>query len=277
MALLKEEVTAPIVTWDIDAIFRWNTAVAAALSESNKTKRLILLCEGIKNTIGIRSAAVFVLHRHSAPICIFDEVENSKTSSDYVDFAYLLDPIYDSFLANKLPRHCLMRDTAPDGFFESDYFEKYYNQLDIQDEFYFNLPMDENTTIHITLTRVLNQNLYETSEIKLLEAMEPIISSIADDYWEDFAQPHKQRANEKKAVHNHVKKVFETFGASILTSREQEIVQLMLKGFSDKSTARILKISPGTVRNHKKNIFSKFQVTSQGQIFGLFLDTLANP
>ncbi|WP_262694876.1 transcriptional regulator [Kordiimonas aquimaris] len=258
-----------------DKLQVWNAAVLSALNKPDKIGRLSAICDGVKNTIDICFAAVFVLHRRSAPTCIFDEVEDDGSLSDYVDFAYLLDPIYDRFLAGTLPTNCLMRDSAPDDFFSSEYYQKYYGQLGIQDEFYFNMIMDADTVIHITLTRVNNQTPFTPMDLDTLRALEPVVKWVVDDYWQDFAQPHKDSAGEKQKEHDAVTQAFETFGASVLTARERQIVQLMLKGFSDKSTARILEISPGTVRNHKKSIFGKLDVTSQGQVFGLFLDALA--
>ena len=62
-----------------------------------------------------------------------------------------------------------------------------------------------------------------------------------------------------------------------MTSRELEIVRLTMRGCSDKLAARELDITPSTVRNHKKSIFTKLQVSSQGQVFALFLDALKIP
>jgi DNA-binding CsgD family transcriptional regulator len=69
----------------------------------------------------------------------------------------------------------------------------------------------------------------------------------------------------------------DNFGCSILTAREMDIMQLTMRGYSDKLSARELDITPGTVRNHKKSIFNKLQVSSQGQVFGLLLDALQLP
>jgi DNA-binding CsgD family transcriptional regulator len=62
--------------------------------------------------------------------------------------------------------------------------------------------------------------------------------------------------------------------ASALTPREQEITKLLLKGFSAKSIACILGISPGTVRNHMKQVYSKLEVNFQVEPVGLFFEML---
>lgn len=45
-----------------------------------------------------------------------------------------------------------------------------------------------------------------------------------------------------------------------LTPRERLIVQLLAKGKSNKETASALKLSPGTVDTHRKNIFNKLKI-----------------
>ena len=59
-----------------------------------------------------------------------------------------------------------------------------------------------------------------------------------------------------------------------LTDREAEIVEMMLKGHSAKSMARVLGIEAGTAANHKRNIYAKLDIHSQAQLFDMFLRTL---
>ena len=264
-------------TIHIEDLQAWNAEVAKALQETDKVTRLIKVMGAVKNALDICLAGAFVFQKEAAPIAVFDEVEGDKKKNDYAEFAYLLDPIHDLFLEGQLPNDCLMRDNAPDEFFSSEYFNKYYRQLGIQDEYYLNFEMDKNTCFHLTFTRVNNPNPFTKNDRLLLQALRPTLRFAVDDYWEGHAAPIREEAGERQKIHDAVSHAFNTFGADVLTPREQEILQVMLKGFSDKSTARILDISPGTVRNHKKNIFSKLEVTSQGQVFGLFLDALANP
>ena len=52
-------------------------------------------------------------------------------------------------------------------------------------------------------------------------------------------------------------------GASGLTRREIEILQLMASGANTKMLAERLRVSPATVRNHAQNIFAKLDVHSR--------------
>jgi DNA-binding CsgD family transcriptional regulator len=52
---------------------------------------------------------------------------------------------------------------------------------------------------------------------------------------------------------------------STLTPREQEVLKLVARGFSNKEVADILGISPDTVKTHVRNIFSRLNVTDRTQ------------
>jgi len=42
-----------------------------------------------------------------------------------------------------------------------------------------------------------------------------------------------------------------------LTPREQEVAQLLVKGFTAKEIAKLLKIAPGTAAKHRENLLKK--------------------
>ncbi|MFZ1725348.1 MAG: helix-turn-helix transcriptional regulator [Albidovulum sp.] len=66
----------------------------------------------------------------------------------------------------------------------------------------------------------------------------------------------------------------QSFGKGVLTAREREVVEYSLKGHSAEATSRILGIAPGTVRIHRRNIYSKLGISSQGELFSRFIQTL---
>ena len=86
--------------------------------------------------------------------------------------------------------------------------------------------------------------------------------------------PNSQAAD--REMHRRLTHCFETFGESVLTEREREISQLLLRGHSSKSVARELDIAPGTVMVHKRNLFGKLGISSQYQLFSLFIDSLGD-
>lgn len=64
-------------------------------------------------------------------------------------------------------------------------------------------------------------------------------------------------------------------GLERLTPREREIVTFTLKGYSSEATGQILEISTGTVRIHRRNIYTKLGISSQRELFARFLAGMA--
>jgi DNA-binding NarL/FixJ family response regulator len=60
-------------------------------------------------------------------------------------------------------------------------------------------------------------------------------------------------------------------GAEVLTTREQEVVQLVEQGLSARLIATRLFISIDTVRNHIRAIYRKLEVNSKGELLALSL------
>ena len=195
----------------------------------------------------------------------------------YVDSPYLLDPAYDHFLRNAAPACCRLRDIAPHGFEESEYYQKYYRHIDVTDEYCFNVPVGVDAMFHVSLLRTGGSPGYDRQELGLLGSLSTMVNAVLVRYSELRSADLVPSNADADAFHARLGTVFEKFGCTLLTAREKQIVDLTLKGYSDKLTARELGITPATVRNHKKNIFGKLHVSSQGQLFGLFLDVLQSP
>ena len=68
----------------------------------------------------------------------------------------------------------------------------------------------------------------------------------------------------------------DAFTSSGFTQREREIIRLLLAGFPNSFIAKKLRIGVGTVRNHRKRIYTKLDVTTEREIFSLFIGYLAN-
>ncbi len=59
---------------------------------------------------------------------------------------------------------------------------------------------------------------------------------------------------------------------SALTPREREIVELVLKGYPTSLIAEKLALSRGTVKNHRRRIYHKLDITTERELFLMFLD-----
>ena len=68
---------------------------------------------------------------------------------------------------------------------------------------------------------------------------------------------------------------FNTFGASFLSPREKDVLELMLRGYGTDISAQRLGIALETVRRHRKSIYRKLDVSSQTDLFSLFINSMS--
>ncbi|CAN7241235.1 helix-turn-helix domain-containing protein [Pararhizobium sp. LjRoot238] len=62
--------------------------------------------------------------------------------------------------------------------------------------------------------------------------------------------------------------------AERLTLQQRNIVRLILRGHSNASIGETIGISEGTVRIHRKNIYRRLAISSQAELFRIFIDHL---
>lgn len=68
-----------------------------------------------------------------------------------------------------------------------------------------------------------------------------------------------------------VRDALSRFGAGVLSARERETARLILRGYSSKAMAGRLAISPETVKVHRRNLYTKLGISSQSELFSLFI------
>jgi DNA-binding NarL/FixJ family response regulator len=129
----------------------------------------------------------------------------------------------------------------------------------------------QGTTLALVVGR--RKRMFNKSELTRLERMEPVIQAAMKKIWASWSSG-KPASDRNDGVHRRLTQCFDNFGQDALTKREREISQLLLRGHSSKSIARVLNIAPGTVMVHKRNLFSKLGITSQYQLFSIFIDDL---
>ena len=219
------------------------------------------------------SLVVLLYDRNYPPRVVHDDLDpldGEALYSRYFMGAYLLSPFYQCWLAapagSALHR---LKDIAPDGFFDSVYFTDYYGRSGLADEMGYVVPTNTDSAILVSLGRTARLPAYSPEERQRLQAVEPVVSSTV----------RRHSALVSSAPHTPLNKwladALVWFGTTVLTAREQNVVQLMLRGHSSKSCARELEISPTTERVHRRNIYAKLGISSQAELFSLFVECLA--
>jgi len=212
----------------------------------------------------LADAAPQVLHHSLEPEGVRHYVDR------YLAGPYLLDPLYQLAQRPDKPGSCRFRDATPDRFLSSEYYRQYCERTHLGDEVDFLVDVAPGTTVVLVVAR--RERRFSRSDVTNLRRIEPIVHAAMRNAWQAW---RPDAVDDAQGIHQRLTDCFERFGASVLTDREREITQLLLRGFSTKAIARELDIAPGTVMVHKRNLFAKLGISSQYELFSQFIDALS--
>jgi DNA-binding CsgD family transcriptional regulator len=250
--------------------------VIAAIGTESFAERL---SSALRNIATFDYTVVFGYHGIARPLDLYDNFPKGKRKifvEDYQEGPYLLDPFY---LASKKPLDpglSRMRDIAPDRFYQGEYFRSYYVQTGLAEEIGYFVDVPGGAVLVVSLMRA--EKAFTVKEVRDLRQYWPVISAACRQHWRDLTPGFADGGNATSdpKIHTSVERAFLRFGEGVLTSREREVVEFTLKGHSAEAVGKILDISPGTVRIHRKNIYSKLNIHSQGELFSGFIKTLVD-
>lgn len=235
------------------------------------------LSQVLRDIVPFDYTVIFGYLGAARPLDLFDDFPRAKRKifvEDYQEGPYLLDPFYlacDNRVEAGLYR---IRDLAPDRFFQSEYFRSYYVRTGLAEEIGFFIELPGNATVVVSMMRA--EKPFSAREFRELRKIWPIIRPACRKHWSELAAEFEAAspARSGSAVSENVDAAFTEFGSDILTPRERQVAEFTLKGHSADAIGRILEISPGTVRTHRRNIYSKLRIRSQGELFSKFIDTV---
>ena len=220
---------------------------------------------------------VFAYCGAARPLDLFDDFPALKRRvfvTDYQEGPYLLDPFYLAATRPVAPGLYRIRDLAPDRFYQGEYFRNYYVQTGLAEEIGFFIDIPGGVMVILSLMRA--DRPFSARDLKALEELRPVIEPAIRRHWSDLPARFdpSSRSRRDMRLETEIEQSFHSFGDGILTAREREIVEHTLKGHSAEAVGRILGISPGTVRIHRRNIYAKLRISSQGELFSRFIQTL---
>jgi DNA-binding CsgD family transcriptional regulator len=252
----------------------WLAAVARLVGSSDATSTAAALADAIDVAVEHEGTCLLLFHRDAPPEVIHHTLEPAGRRhyvDRYVAGPYLLDPLYLLAVSEQKPGVCRFRDESPDRFRSSEYYRQYCERTHLRDEMDYLVDVSANSTLALVVGRRTRR--FAKAELERLRRVEPIVHAAMRSIWRQ-SSASTRRAESGGSLHQRLTRCFENFGEGLLTERERQITQLLLRGHSTKSVARELGIAPGTVMVHKRNLFAKLGITSQYELFSLFIDAL---
>jgi DNA-binding CsgD family transcriptional regulator len=247
--------------------------VADAIGTDQFARRLV---DALRLVLSFDWWMVMVYHPQANPDMLDENFTGSwreRGLTTYVGAFFVLDPFYIMSRSLDHPEVCRLGDIAPDGFLESEYHRAHYATGRIGDEVGFLWPLEPGITFAVSLERSENGALFSARDVRNLEALQPLLAALARRHW--AATRAGAAGAEPLELGRLVQEAAADFGRDVLTPRECEVVKLVLRGYSTKSVSQTLGISPGTVKVHRENIYAKLHVSSQAELFNLFIASVS--
>ena len=260
----------------------WNDALALAIEAIGTADFAAALVTALGHVAPFDYSVIFAYCGSARPIDLFDNFPAGKRRvfvDDYQDGPYLLDPLFiaDARASGSGPHR--VADLAPDRFPQSQYFQSYYVQTGLSEEIAFFVPIRAETRVVVSLMRdAAKLPPFVLRERKRLALVAPLVTALSAQHWKDVEGRFSGQGQSRpiEAGEQILASAFHRFGAGKLTAREAEIVEFVLKGNSSDAIGKQLGIATGTVRIHRKNIYMKLGISSQGELFSRFVASISS-
>ncbi len=226
----------------------------------------------LKTVASFDDYVILLYHPSKTPKVLCSSFANDERAvwENYLQGAYLLSPFYDFCTNQRKEGLVTLDEIAPDDFYQSAYYEKYFHSSKLVDETCFAFQGKDQSTYLLSLGRTKTLAKFNNRVLKRLRALYPILDSTVKMHDEHMSLPARDsNANTKEYITN--------YGGNVLTPREKQVMQLLIRGYSSKEAARRLEISYETERVHRKNIYCKLEVSSQKELLAkMFDDIMSN-
>ena len=229
----------------------------------------------LQSQTGYDSALMAILFPDRAPVEVFDNLDEQIADdliTAYFSGAYLLDPFYAMYTEQRGDWVATLETCAPDDFRSSEYYRAFYQDTGLFDECGVLVELANGSALLISLGSRNHAFWASPEALAFVEDLLPLVATLCRRKW---PAPTPEELSAPPVIGRQIAQAVEAFGTSVLSAREAETLQLLLRGHSSKSIARRLGNSPDTVKVHRKRIYAKLSVATQGELFAMFLRALS--
>ena len=255
---------------------RWNRDLSRAVAAQGSDEFFPALVAAIRGQVQFDYPQVWLYHKDMPPRVLYHEVPEharARHIERYREESYLEDPFYQTAMNQprsriyRLSRLTSARSRAGGGRTE------YHIARGITDEAAYISRLEGGNVMSLALKRLAGSAEFSGDEYDLLYLLAEPVAELMKYHSEhnDFAVRHLIQPE----INLQIDTAYRTFGASLLSPREKDVLELMLRGYGTELTAQRLDIALETVRRHRKSIYRKLDVNSQTDLFSLFINSMS--
>ena len=167
-------------------------------------------------------------------------------------------------------------EVAPDRFKDGEYFSGFFTKYGLKDEINLLFAIDSQQTLAISFGRSLGSRPFGVRALSFLTGVSPFLRKLVEHSMIDEPESTQLDRGVRALVHARLKNTLASAGSTLLSRREKQVLDYLLRGFSAKATAKHLNVTQGTIRLHRHNLYAKLKVTSHSELFALVLGALVD-
>ncbi|MEO0438016.1 MAG: helix-turn-helix transcriptional regulator [Pseudomonadota bacterium] len=260
----------------LKVLSEWNRSLASVIAAIGTDDFFPRLIAAVQERVRIAYPQVWLYHRELPPRVLYHEIppEAVKAQVDsYLDGPYQEDPFYQTSVNRPRNRIYRLSRVTSGRLEQSDYYRDYYSDTGTVDEAIFLSQLKGGNVINLSMMRLPKQGQFSDDEYQMLYSLADPIAELfrAHSEYEGFAVKNLIQPG----INHQIDLAFRTFGASLLSPREKDVLELMLRGYGTDTSASRLSIARETVRRHRKSIYRKLDVNSQTDLFSLFINSMS--
>ena len=237
--------------FSLDRFAGWSGGVAAAAGAATPEELSARFTAAAGVLLG--SDRVYVgFYRRDITSLTIDAAGPDRWNRDYDARVYRLDPFFQRFASSRQDFLLPLSALRNRDFQLSPYYREFYGPSDSFDEITGVFNLDRLMAGYVTFLRRNGEPPFGERDLALASAAGGATRLILDKLF------HLSRLRDKGGAIE--------VARSGLSPREREIARHLIEGGNAKTIARSLSISPGTARNHIKQVYRKLGVHSQVEL-----------
>jgi DNA-binding CsgD family transcriptional regulator len=261
---------------DITQLSKWNADISRAIAALGTENFFPALIEAINGQVKIDYPQVWLYHKDLPPRVLYHQIPEQATRGQidqYLDGPYREDPFYQTSMHQPRAKIYRLSRVTMGKLKDSDYYRDYYADTGTCDEAVYLAKLQAGNVINLSMMRKADNKPFSDEEYESLYVLAEPISELLKSHTEysDFAATNLIQPG----IDHQIDLAFRTFGESLLSPREKDVLELMLRGYGTDTSAERLTIAVETVRRHRKSIYRKLDVSSQTDLFSLFLNSMS--
>jgi DNA-binding CsgD family transcriptional regulator len=259
----------------------WNSDVGSIFAAEGRA-RVEAFVEIFASLFGASEVMLFNFPRGSPPQVVMHRTEDERRLKQMLEYKggfYLADPFYLALERTTEPYALNVSDLIDSDAFEStEFYRRHYAETKLVDEFCYTARAEPDSWLLISFARSEALGRYAKGEIFYAKQLEPIVHALLASSWKALADttPLAPPSREEVQLHADLRRARSNFGRSVLTDREFEVAQHMLRGYTIDVIAKRLGMAEGTTKVHRRNIYRKMDIGSHAELFSLFLEVIGS-